>query len=118
MGKTRAALRGRGKAPSAAKFGPAFVSVLSKPPAFDRGTELVRLAILSRLLVLSFGVISNQVVSDYDSSTALLRQNSGGGNASAAGDHPTADWAMSHTLDAFAHWDAVYFLRVAEFGYE
>ena len=104
-GKVPSAVGQVGSAPGAA--------LPTRTAAVDRSSELARLALLSRLLVLSLGIAFNQVVSDYDSSTARLRQGRGGNSGNSSG-----DWAMAHSLDAFAHWDAVYFLRVAEFGYE
>jgi phosphatidylinositol glycan class V len=70
-----------------------------------RHGEVLRVAAGSRALVLAWAALSRRVVGAYDSSAALLSAEGGA----------AARWAPPALG---ANWDAAYFLRIAQHGYE
>ena len=69
--------------------------------------KLALLSILSRVLVLSLGVLFGTLVQDYDSSSRIGRKTSLNG----------LDSLLQNTLIHFYKWDSVYFVGIGEEGY-
>jgi phosphatidylinositol glycan class V len=59
-------------------------------------------AVTSRVVILTLGIVSNAIVPDYDLSTAISLR---------------CDGLLCGALSSFVRWDAVYFVEIAENGY-
>ncbi len=70
---------------------------------------VLRYAVFSRTFLWIFAMVANILIKDYDSSSQVnattLPQNS-------------LDKLIELLFGQFSHWDAVYFLRIAQYGYE
>ncbi|XP_031572995.1 GPI mannosyltransferase 2-like [Actinia tenebrosa] len=73
----------------------------------DEVRIVLRLAFLSRVLILFLQVIFNFLVNDYDSSSTIVRNTT-----------KSLDKAVIFIFDGFQKWDSVYFLQIAKDGYQ
>ncbi|KAJ1662603.1 ER membrane glycoprotein subunit of the GPI transamidase complex-like protein, partial [Coemansia sp. RSA 1646] len=83
---------------------------MSAPPTRNlrnRCLDVAKYAILSRLVALVLGTVSNIVISDYDSSASLVLPTKG----------LAAQGVMRRLAQVVLHWDAFYFTHIAEAGY-
>ena len=81
----------------------------------SRRSEVVRWALLSRALVWAVSFVASQLVTSYDTSTSIVYP---GEDPSVVGAQTLTDAVVWRCFGQFARWDAAYFLRIAEVGYE
>ncbi len=93
-------------------------------PPPSRARAVARWACLSRLVVFLLAALATLVAQPYDCSSAVRQYPASRGTVVAAGAGamapavpPKAATGLARTvLSPFTHWDAVYFLRIAETG--
>lgn len=72
----------------------------------SRTIQVVRWAVCSRLLVLLLGTAARLLIPSYDTSSSIREPSL------------AADQFLARALSAFANWDSVFYLGIAERGYE
>ena len=79
--------------------------IRGKPRRFwTPDTKVISVAVLSRVVILTFSVLLDHAIPDHNPDTSVAR--------------PPDALALPHGLLAFTRWDATHFLRIAHSGYQ